>query len=228
MKKPRMQRIPAVSIRDQVYAQIRDTILNGGFPAGYRLDLSELSADFGVSKTPLTEAIQKLTREGLVTVRPRSGTFVNDLKIDEVYESFGFRRAIEFGAAEMIVGRITDAEVAELKRLQDAMAGLLEGGGSRNALPEFLRLDYDFHDGIIAASGNALILDHYRQVNTVLMVARMRSHYSLGQFRNAVGEHARIAAALAVRDAGGFVAASREHLDRAEEKMRLFLEQGAE
>ena len=218
-----MQKIPMVSIRDQVYGQIRETILNGGFPAGYRLDLAELSADLGVSKTPLTEAIQKLTREGLVTVRPRSGTFVSDLDAAEVHESFGFRRAIEFGAAEMIVEKIADSEVADLERMQGAMADLVRGNVSRNALPDFLRLDYDFHDTVIAACGNALILDHYRQVNTVLMVARMRSHYSLDQFRNAVGEHEGIVRAVAARDAERLIAASRAHLDRAEENMWAFL-----
>lgn len=218
-----MERIPTVSVRDQVYDQIRAAILNGSFPAGYRLDLAELSRDLGVSKTPLTEAIQKLTREGLVTVRPRSGTFVSDLNLDEVRASFGFRRAIEFGAAEMIVERITGSQLAHLNGLLTTMANLLRDETPQSAPAEFLRLDYDFHDAVIAAAGNALILDHYRQVKTVLMVMRMRSHYALDEFANAAREHERIVAALAARSATGFVEASRVHLDLAEAKVEAFL-----
>ncbi|MBL6945062.1 MAG: GntR family transcriptional regulator [Rhodospirillales bacterium] len=216
---PQMKRIPGASIRDQAYDQLRTAILDGTFSMGFRLDLAELSANLGVSKTPLTEAVQKLIREGLVTVKPRSGTFVSELGRKQVCESFGFRRAIEIGAAGMIIRNITDADITRLTGMNEKMRHLFFDDGKEAALNDFLHLDVDFHDTLVGASGNELIRDHYRQVDTLLMVMRIRNLYPRHNYGGALLEHDQIVDALKTRDREAFVAASRQHLDSGEEKM---------
>ncbi|MGE4193546.1 MAG: GntR family transcriptional regulator [Pseudodesulfovibrio sp.] len=203
------------SIRDDVYIELKNAIIDGVFQPGARLNLSELMEQFGISKTPLTEAIQKLANEGLVSVKPRSGTYVSDMSLEQVEESFGFRRTIEIGAAEMIVDAITDEVIADLKRLVNGMERILVGKPSSSGLRRILHLDMQFHDAIIAASGNTLLLAHYRQVNTLLQALRIRKHYTFDHYKEALSDHKRVVACLEAGDKDGYIAEITKHLDSA-------------
>ena len=213
------RKIKQPSLRDQVYDQVRKLILSGALTPGVRINLNELSDELGVSKTPLNEAIQKLLKEGLLTVKPRSGTFVSVLDLQEVQESFGFREAIEVGAAAIIVERVTDAEIARLRALLDRMGALLGDNGNPKRYDTFLRLDHQFHEEVVATSGNPLILDHYRQVNTLLQVARLKRRYFHAQYEGTHREHTAILDAMQARDAKALATACRAHLRHGFKKL---------
>ncbi len=214
-----MRKISRHSIRDDAYRELKNAILDGLFPPGSRLNLSELMEQFGISKTPLTEAIQKLANEGLVSVKPRSGTFVSDMSLQQVEESFGFRRTIEIGAAGMIIDAITDVVIADLKSLVGEMERILVGKPSSDGLRRILHLDMQFHDTIIAASGNNLLLVHYRQVNTLLQALRIRKHYTFDHYKKALSDHKRVVACLETGDKEAFVAEATKHLDSASRRI---------
>ena len=220
MTSGRAKRIETVSIRDQVYRQIRDLILDGSLPAGMRLDLGELTRSLGVSKTPLTEAMQALLHDGLVTVKPRSGTFVSQIDMEAAVRTFGYRKALEIGSAEPILASITDAQIAELDALNRTMADIPVPGVSASELRRFLHCDAEFHDRIIVLSGNAVICEKYRQARSLILVMRMQDRYGLDQFRAAVADHAMILDALRSRDLGDFRLACAMHVDRAVDRMR--------
>ena len=217
MKSARKIKLP--SVRDQVYDQLRKLILSGALTPGERINLNELSGELGVSKTPLNEAIQKLLKEGLLTVKPRSGTFVSVLDLKEVEESFGFREAVECGAAPIIVDRVTDEEIAQIRATLEKMGALLGQDGNPRRYDTFLRLDHQFHEEIVAASGNPLILDHYRQVNTLLQVARLKRRYFHSQYEGTHREHTAIFHALEARDAKALATACRAHIKHAIKKL---------
>ena len=207
-----MRKLSRTSIRDDVYNELKNAILDGVFQPGSRLSLGDLMKRFGVSKTPLTEAIQKLANEGLVSVKPRSGTFVSDMSLEQVEESFGFRQTIEIGAAGMIIDAITDGDIATLKGLLSDMESILNGKPSSDGLRRTLHLDMQFHDTIIAASGNKLLLAHYRQVNTLLQALRVRKHYTFDHYKEALADHKRIVTCLENGDKDAFVAEVTKHL----------------
>lgn len=217
-----LRKLSRTSIRDDVYNELKNAILDGLFQPGSRLVLTDLMERFGVSKTPLTEAIQKLANEGLVAVKPRSGTFVSDMSLEQVEESFGFRRTIEIGAAEMIIDAITAEDIAALKGLVSDMERILNGKPSSDGLRRILHLDMQFHDTIIAASGNKLLLAHYRQVNTLLQALRIRKHYTFEHYKEALADHKRIVTCLENGDKEAFVAEVTKHLDSGAHRIREY------
>ncbi|MBW7920760.1 MAG: GntR family transcriptional regulator [Rubellimicrobium sp.] len=210
------------SVRDQVYERMHEMILDGALLPGARLDLNQLVAMFGVSKTPINEAVQKLIQDRLLHVRPRSGTFVSVLNLDEIDMTFDFRIALEIGAADRIVARLTDASLADIRDAQARMRELVSAIDPESSR-DFLRLDAEFHDRIIAAAGNELLLEHYRQVNTLSAVARARGRFAPATFEAAMADHEAILDALEARDRDGFRAACQVHVDRAKLRLRAAL-----
>src|SRR3954451_19915728 len=118
MELVKLQRQRAV---DAVYEALREGILGHLFKPGERLHVDELSEKLGVSLTPVRNAIQQLATEGLVEIRPRSGTFVASLSVQDVQETFEIRCALECLAGEKAVENIS---ARELKRLRDLLRSL--------------------------------------------------------------------------------------------------------
>ena len=102
-----LPRLPRSRASDSVFDILRENILGRGFRPGDRLDVRALADQLGVSATPVKDAVTRLAAEGLVEIRPRSGTFVAELAADAVAETFEIRRALECLAAEHVVGRLT-------------------------------------------------------------------------------------------------------------------------
>ena len=217
-----MNRVENKSVRDQVYARLMEMILDGSYPAGMRLDLNQLTESLGVSKTPVNEALQGLLREGLVTVKPRSGTFVSKIDIDKAVENFGFRLAIETGAAEMILERITDSELYELERLNDVMRMKISGKPTLRNLRLALRADFDLHKVLVSASKNGVIAEKYCRANALLVVARMQDLYELKDYRKSIEEHAVIIQKIRDQDLDGFRAASKTHIECGITRLRTY------
>src|SRR6185295_5329524 len=93
---------------DEVYDVLRASILDHRFRPGERLFVDQIAAHLGVSLTPVRHALQQLATEGLVEIRPRSGTYVASLTDADISETFEIRRALEYLAAESAVSRIED------------------------------------------------------------------------------------------------------------------------
>lgn len=216
------RRIQTQSIRDQVYDQMKEMVLSGTWPPGARIDLNKLIADFGVSKTPLNEAIQKLIQDGLLYVKPRSGTFVSALDIHQIRKTFEFRLALEIGAAQAIVDHVTPDLINKLTSIDAEMerAHKQKRKGQRK---RFLSLDADFHAQIIAKSDNSLIVEHYHQVNSLTNVSRARSRFTQEEYMAAIIDHRTIIDALSKRDAAGFQIACKNHIENAVTKLEIAL-----
>ncbi|MBI1386080.1 MAG: FCD domain-containing protein [Rhizobiales bacterium] len=209
------RKIEVRSIRDRVYEQIKALIVEGYFQADERFDLNQLARELGVSKTPLNEAVQRLESEGLLTVRPRSGTFVSSVDEREVREAFEVRRMLEVGAADFIIDRIEDDEVAEVAALTGRMEALLTEGDYQEIVREFITLDDRMHATILAASRHRLLIDTYGRVNTLLLVSRVRGKFQREDSLQTIEEHRAICAALEARDRRAYRKAIAAHMDAA-------------
>jgi DNA-binding GntR family transcriptional regulator len=111
MELTRLKRERAV---DAVHQALRQAILNSLLRPGERLNVEDLAGKLGVSLTPVRHAIQLLEAEGLIVVRPRSGTFVASLTARDIQETFDIRCALECLAAEKAIERITPEELHRL------------------------------------------------------------------------------------------------------------------
>lgn len=111
------------TVRAQVADELRDRILTGRLGPGDRLDLDRLTAEFGISRTPVREALLELSYEGLVEITPRSGMAVVGITPQDAVDNFAIFAALAGKAAELATARITEAELVELVELADAVQG---------------------------------------------------------------------------------------------------------
>ncbi len=207
---------------DQVVAAIRDLIRDRGLNVGDALPGEiEIAAMAGASRNTVREAIRILKAYGLVESRPKIGAVITDRRqtavnallsfaIDLSAESFrdiqGFRRLIEMNLGEVLVGRIAPAEIAELRRLNAAMAAAADPF-------EAARLDFLFHRSLVDAAGNRTLAEIYAMLEPVIR-RLMETGKSLRRAREgAAAEHDDIVGALERGDRLGFAYHMSRHLD---------------
>ena len=123
---------------------------------------------FGVSPTPVKDALNRLAVEGLVDIRPRNGTFVAEFEPQDVAETFEIRRGLECLAAERMVERATPELVARFRRLVEALDKAVDDEPSR---VEHERRNNELHLAIVEGSGNRRLLELYRNLNAHLTIA---------------------------------------------------------
>jgi DNA-binding GntR family transcriptional regulator len=137
---------------------LRDRILTGRLRPGDRLDLDELTAEFGISRTPIREAVLELSYEGLVTVTPRSGVTVVGMTPRDAVDNFAILAALSGKAAEMATNRITPAGLAELRELADAIGHT----------DDVVAANRHFHRALNEAARSPRLLTYLRQAVRVV------------------------------------------------------------
>ncbi len=149
------------SLMEMAASQIRELIMSGEIELGALISENDLALKFGVSRTPVREALQKLEGERLVKIIPQRGTFVFDFNEDESRQTFQMREILEIGALRIAVS--TDRS-ALVKRLRQKLSD------SENALPEglsaFRATDAAFHAAIVEASGNRDLIEAYERITS--------------------------------------------------------------
>jgi DNA-binding GntR family transcriptional regulator len=211
----KLQRQRAV---DEVYQALRQAIVSYHIKPGERLDVEELAGKFGVSLTPVRGALQQLSTEGLVEIRPRSGTFVASLTPQDVEETFELRCALECLAAENAVHKIGPPEVRRLKELLRSLRKPVRGDEDRKAHE---RDNSELHQIIVRASGNRRLEEMYNALNAHIKIARV--HAADGKWparlQEEQAEHEAIVAAIEKRDAAGLSQSLRKHVYRAKDAL---------
>jgi DNA-binding GntR family transcriptional regulator len=199
---------------DEVYESLRQAVLNHVFQPGERLQLDEIAGKLGVSQTPVRNAVQKLASEGLIEIRPRSGTFVATLTKREIEETFELRRALECLAAERAISRMTAEDIAEMKSLVARMA---EPVVDDTGLLRRQQWNTQFHAILIRASGNQRLQEMYDELRANIQIARIHvaEHNRGSRFDMEQAEHEAIIAALDARDLEALQQALTAHIDRA-------------
>jgi DNA-binding GntR family transcriptional regulator len=197
-----------------VFDILRTNILGRGFRPGDRLDVRALADQLGVSATPVKDAVTRLAAEGLVEIRPRSGTFVAELTPDAVAETFEIRRALECLAAERVVNQVTPDLLARFEAIIEAMERPVSNERDR---AEHEQKNLELHALLVETSTNRRLAELYRSLNAHLTIARIHSRRRpqeerLEQERR---EHRAILDALRARDATALASALDRHIRRA-------------
>lgn len=213
------RKITATTVREQVYQQLRSLVIQGHFSQDYRFDLNQLSKDLGVSRTPLGAAIQQLKNEGLLVVKPRSGTFLNTLDEDDVREAFELRKILEVGAVSLITDKFTDADIDRIESLNDEIKALLAKENYQSHVEKIISLDKQIHDGFINVSQHKLLIETYGRINTLLLVFRARREFKIDDSQKTVAEHDAIVSGLRNRNQKQLRDTIESHLDGALERL---------
>jgi DNA-binding GntR family transcriptional regulator len=143
-----------------------------------------------------------------VLVRPRRGAIVRSLSRDEFVQAYQVREALEVMAVRLAVPRLTDADFAELQRINDELERIAEGGD----VGGFFETNAAFHAVFVAASGNATLGEIYRQLLGQMGRYRMQSLSLRGNLERSIAEHRAIVQAASERDASRAADLMAEHI----------------
>jgi len=195
----------------RIHATLRAAILDVAMPPGSAIAEPAIAERFGVSRTPVREALLRLADEGLVDVRPQRGTFVARLSLPRILEALFVRRAVECAILERIVaGADRRALAATLTAIVDAQAAADERGDVAAALDA----DTSFHRALVEASGMpgvwgvvAAARDLHHRIRAIA-VPELRSA------ARAIRDHRAIVRAVRAGDARAAVRAMEAHLAR--------------
>ena len=143
-------KIRYLSLADKVYSLLLSQLINGQKKAGERLTEENLSKEFGVSKIPVRDALNRLVKEGFIDLIPRCGRYVRRLNSKDVKDIFEIRRVLEKMALKLGFMNIKDAEIQKLKKLLDKCRNL--NGEKKHMLS--IEADDKLHNLISCSSGN--------------------------------------------------------------------------
>jgi DNA-binding GntR family transcriptional regulator len=196
---------------------LRNMIMEGELKPGSRIAESRLCTHFGVSRTPLREALKVLSAEGLVRLLPNKGATVVRVTRKEVEEIVPMLGALEALAGELACANIDKDTIARIEGMHRQMVDRFRIGDKQL----YNDLNRAIHDSIFEAADNKTLSETYN-----MLQARLRSLFfvtpkSPPQWAAAVEDHEQMMAALAARDGAQFAAIARRHIRHKVDVMRL-------
>lgn len=195
-------------LHEEATDRLRDLIVQGRLAAGTRLNERLLTAQLGLSRTPLREAFKVLATEGLVELLPNRGAIVSQMDPVRLSESLAVMGALEALAGELACRQASDAQINEIRALHYEMLAY----HARGDLAGYFKFNQAIHMKIVKYSGNAVLYNIYRQMNGNVRRARYMANLSKERWDAAVREHDEILAALSARDVKRIRALLADHL----------------
>jgi len=209
------------SLRDRVFNQLQNDILNGLYEPGESLIESKLSEELGVSRTPIREAIRQLELEGLVKTVPNKGAVVSGISKKDIEDIYTIRMLIEGLAARWAAEKITPKELKELQEAVD----LEEFYTNKNDTEQLLKFDTRFHDIIYKACKSKPLMHMLSTFHHYVQKARSISMSSPERAKQVLREHKAILQAIIERDGDKAEKLSTEHVRNA--SINLIKQNGA-
>ena len=184
---------PSRLLREEIYEQLRADIIGCRLAPGADIREGELALRFGVSKSPVRDALMQLQREGLVLALPRQGYRVASISLADVEDMFHLRAALERACMERIVRHASDEQLATLDRFRRFVPAEWPGG--------FVDYNRAFHRALAELGRNARMRDHLADLIDQMERAVLMSVHNVrkGDPQSLVGEHAAMIDALQAR-----------------------------
>lgn len=199
--------------------ELEGMILDGTFADGQRLDEVQLAEQFSVSRTPLREALQRLTVSGLVEQLPRRGVFVRQPGPVELVEMFEVMAELEAVCARLAAMRISDQALEDLRQANVNCQKAIDQQDSDG----YYRENERFHAILYHESGNAFLENECKRLHRRLTPFRRLQLRLRGRLRQSMAEHEAIVAALEQGDAEKASATVRAHVAVQGEKFHLLM-----
>lgn len=180
-------KITCVSLTDECYVRLKEDILSNVLQWGEQLDVTRIAKDFGVSRSPVVKAIERLNREGLVEIRPNKGSFVRTPTQKDILEICELRMALEAMTIELAYRKHRDELLTKLAEHDHTISSYEEKG---EEVPEdvFLKYDRDFHWTFATYADNRHILETIDVIRNQVDLFRIRT-YSLTKAKQSIERH---------------------------------------
>ncbi|MDH4415186.1 MAG: GntR family transcriptional regulator [Rhizobium sp.] len=222
---PRARSVPAEHHRGRtrdgraatrIHAVLRDEIVEMHLKPLETLNEKQLGQRFGVSRTPVREALLRLADEGLVEIYPQSGTFVSRIPRRALYEAILIRKSLEVTTVSLAIAAMKDAD--RLPALEENQAALIKAAEAGD-IPLFHRVDSEFHRLIGNIAGYPGIWTVIAQVKVHIDRYRFVTLPQKGRLDLVIAEHAAIIDGMRRRDEGAAVLAMSQHIGRMTEEL---------
>jgi len=208
-------------VQVQVTSALRRAIVSGQLQPGEALSEAVLARRYGVSRTPVREALKQLEREHLVQIVPRVGTFVQKVSPDDLLDALIVKEALEGIAARLAAARPNAPEVSELSRI----AGEMEAAAAAGAdLARIIEANARFHDLILRLAASPALHFHLQLLLNQFRVPHQRlvgvTLSRPARLRKMLAEHRRVVTAIETGDPGEAERAMRAHVSAGREELR--------
>jgi DNA-binding GntR family transcriptional regulator len=188
-----------LSFKHKAYAALKNAIVAMDIYRSrddIRLDERKLAQEFGISRTPVREAMAQLESEGFVRSVPRRGIYVVRKTKQEVIEMITAWAALESMAARLIAEKANDEEIATLR----GMFATFESGALRAHLDEYSEVNIEFHQSIIRLSRNQVLINMAENLFTHMRMIRRKTIVEKDRVDRSIRDHMQIIEALEARD----------------------------
>ncbi|SHF83611.1 transcriptional regulator, GntR family [Modicisalibacter ilicicola DSM 19980] len=203
-----MSKIQYQTLYREVADRIRELIEHGDLASGQRIPERELCEQFGVSRTPLREALKVLASEGLVELLPNRGARVRQLTLKMVKDTYDLMAALEGLSGELACQHISDEGIARICALHEKM---LQHYRDRE-LAEYFQVNRQIHESILTASDNEVLQEMYNNLSQRVKRVRYSKKMTDSFWERAVSDHEKMIEALKQRDGQQLGQILRDHL----------------
>jgi DNA-binding GntR family transcriptional regulator len=199
------------ALYEEVAELLRQRIFNRELPPGSWIDELKLAEEYGISRTPLREALKVLATEGLVTMKVRRGAYVTEVNEKDLTDVYHLLSLLEADAASEVAKQATDAQLKELQALHDSLEK-----ATKNR-ERFFEINEAFHMRLLEIANNRWRDQMVVDLRKVMKLNRHNSLLKTGRIEESLAEHRAIMMAMSARNA-----------DLATETMRTHFANGLE
>ncbi|HYW57656.1 MAG TPA: GntR family transcriptional regulator [Polaromonas sp.] len=193
------------ALYEEVAELLRQRIFNRELTPGSWIDELKLAEEYGISRTPLREALKVLATEGLVTMKVRRGAYVTEVSERDLSDVYHLLALLESDAASVVATQASDEQLRELQALH---ARLEASTGDRE---QFFAVNEMFHMRLLAIANNRWRDQMVADLRKVMKLNRHNSLLKSGRIEESLAEHAAVMQALSARDAAGAAQRMQEH-----------------
>jgi len=201
--------LPPRALYQEVAERLRQKIFNRELEPGSWIDEQRLAAEYGISRTPMREALKVLAVEGLVTMKLRRGAYVTEMSAKDVSQVYHLLAVLESDAASEVAKHASDEQIAELRTLHDKLEKQVKQRES------FFVTNERFHMRLLEIAGNRWCTQIVEDLRKVMKLNRHHSLFKAGRLAESLAEHRAVMQALEARDA-----------KKAQQLMRAHFENG--
>lgn len=203
-----MTRIAPTALYQEVAERLRQRIFAHELTPGTWIDEQKLAEQYGISRTPLREALKVLASEGLVDLKPRRGCYVTEISRQDLDDIFPLMAMLEGRCVVDALRRTKPADIRELKAIHER----LENAARDGRIDAFFEANQEFHKRIQELANNRWLLSVIQDLRKVLKLSRLHSLSLEGRLQQSLEEHRTIMAAFEANDAAKAEKTMHDHL----------------
>jgi len=199
------------ALYEEVAELLRQRIFKRELEPGSWIDELKIAEDYGISRTPLREALKVLAAEGLVTMKVRRGAYVTEVNEKDMMDIYHLLGLLESDAASVVAGRATEAQLGELQTIHEELETTARGTPDRE---RFFEINERFHVRLLEIADNRWLSQMVADLRKVMKLNRHHSLFKSGRIEESLTEHRAVMAALQAHDAALARQKMLEHFDK--------------